>query len=69
MKSINTYSLKVLQNALDSERKSLREWNCIVESNDDALAVRQANGNVPSCEARIRDLESTIATLTETKAQ
>jgi hypothetical protein len=55
------YSLKVLREVLLKEERGLAIWKAIVDNpNSDALALRQAKGNIPSTENRIEDLKRAI---------
>ena len=62
------YSIKVLEDALSKNRRELAFWKSNLTSSD-ALIVRQAEGNIGSCETRIADLETGLAILCTPKEE
>lgn len=53
------YVTRILNEKLVFEQKSLDIWNKNLKSSD-ALVVRQANGNINSCQERIEQLTQAI---------
>lgn len=60
------YSHKLLTERLRLEERGLFLWNQRLTSTD-ALLVRQAKGNIPSTESRIKELKEIIGLLEEIK--
>lgn len=55
-----TYTKKILTEHLNREISTWNYWKDILKDGSDELAVKQANGNIPSCEVRIAELNSEL---------
>lgn len=56
------YIIKLLEDTLSKERKNLDFWNKSLVS-DDALIVKQAQGNISSNQERVRQAEEALLDL------
>ena len=57
------YTKKILNEHLNREIGTWNYWKDVLKNGSDELAIKQANGNIPSCEGRIEELKSAIKML------
>lgn len=58
------FSVNLLTDRLNQEVKDLAIWNAVLVSNGStASGLRQAKGNIPSTENRIKELKSALELL------
>lgn len=64
------YSPAILRRVLSKEEKDLEFWNAVISNpSSDALAIRQAKGNLSGTENRIKELNAAIDLLDPPKEE